>query len=770
MVRSFARASCGLVLLVTVGAACRTQAGSGAATRPVQAHRRIVLVGIDAADWLALDPLIEAGKVPTFARLRRGGRTGVLVSTPPLVSPILWTTISTGRSPEDHGVLDFMAELPSAQLVPVSSSERRVPALWNFFSEAGRSVGVVGWWATWPVEPVRGTMVSDRVAPQLLPARAELGAGAIGPEEARARLAPAVVRAEDVSFEDLRAYIPLTTAEHAAAQATLRRASSPLYEDPLAHLAAVVAATRTYTAMAETLLRSGQPDLLAVYFEAVDTVSHLFIRDARRGPSAIEQAYREADAMLKRLATASAPDTLFIVCSDHGFQPASAAVMEDPADLTGPATAWHRPYGLIASADAGVLAGGTPPFAAPAPVGPAGLLDVAPTVLHAAGLPIGAEMPGRPLMELLPSDAAARPIERRPSPPRRMPASSQADAARTPDPAAVARLQALGYVGTRPTSLARQNLGEILYRAGRLPAAERVLRTAVEAQPHNPAAQLWLARTLADQGRPGEALRVYEQALSLPGGAQAALVTAVELALSSGDRATARRLWRSARVTPATRVPLHVARGALASAEGRLVEAERELRKAVALDATSFEALSRLLDLLIPRRGAQEALPMLRRAAVLASGSPRHLALFGAGLLAAGDARGAENPLASALALAPDSAAVRTDLARAQLAQGKAEQARAVLAPAPASADRSVLLGTSYARQERWKEAAGHFKDAVQRAAPTPDRLNGLGWAHHKLGQDEEAARLLRRSLELDAEQPQIRALLARIEGKRVAR
>jgi tetratricopeptide (TPR) repeat protein len=69
---------------------------------------------------------------------------------------------------------------------------------------------------------------------------------------------------------------------------------------------------------------------------------------------------------------------------------------------------------------------------------------------------------------------------------------------------------ALGYVGPTTTSLARLNLGEILYRGGKLPEAERELRSVVESQPTNVPALLWLAKTVRDQGRAKEALALYE--------------------------------------------------------------------------------------------------------------------------------------------------------------------------------------------------------------------------------------------------------------------
>src|SRR5262245_17277284 len=162
----------------------------GAAPPDAPAGRPVVLIGLDAADWSAIDPLVRAGKLPTFERLQRYGRTGTMLATPPLLSPILWTTIATGRAAEDHGILDFMVDRPSGGQAPVAVTSRRVPALWNLFSQAGRRVAVVGWWATWPAESVFGTIVSDRVAPQLLePAGAALDPQSIAPRTALAWLA-----------------------------------------------------------------------------------------------------------------------------------------------------------------------------------------------------------------------------------------------------------------------------------------------------------------------------------------------------------------------------------------------------------------------------------------------------------------------------------------------------------------------------------------------------------------------------------------------------
>jgi Flp pilus assembly protein TadD len=721
--------------------------------------RRIILLGLDAADWLAIDPLLAAGKLPTFARLKAAGRTGILLSTPPLVSPIVWTTIATGRRPEDHRVLDFMVDLPTGGQAPITVAARRVQALWNIFSAAGRRVGVVGWWATWPAEAVNGTIASDRVAPQLIRADGALDPQAFSPAAAAQMLASDLVRASDITREDLAAYVAVTAAQYQSARTALATPGSRFYRDPFAHLAVIVASTRTHSRLAEAILAAGQPDLLLVYLEEIDSISHLFVRDPRLGPPAIERAYRDADDLLSRLAALSAPDTWILVCSDHGFYPADAAIAEDPADLAGPATAWHRPYGIVAAVEARSLAGKGE--ARGSGVGSVTPLDLAPTVLHAGGLPVSLEMPGRVVTALLPDEAAARVVARVPSlePARRAEPPTAVAAA---DPDERERLQALGYIGAATTSLAGQNLGEILYRRGNFPGAERELRAVVEAQPQNVAALLWLAKAVREQGRTQAAFALYERALGLADHGDV-LIEAVDLAVSSGLKEDARRLLAGFKPSPRSAAAVAVARGILAAADGQAELAGRELKAAVAADPLSVPALSRLLDLLAAGRRAQDAVPLLSRAAQMAPGSARLAALLGEARLAAGDAAGAEASLQHALRLAPDSAPVMIDLARAQLTQGRADHALATLLPTPPSRERSILLGAAHARQGHWGEAATYYRAALDQGPPTPELLNGLGYAQLELGQTAEAARLFGRSLAMDQNQPEISRLLAEL-------
>src|SRR5215218_595750 len=117
---------------------------AGCARDPVP--DRILVLALDGVDPDVVDLLISEGKLPNFARLKREGAYGRLRSERPLLSPVVWTTIATGKTPDRHGIGHFVAVNPrTGEELPVTSRLRHVKALWNIFSESGRSVAVVGW-------------------------------------------------------------------------------------------------------------------------------------------------------------------------------------------------------------------------------------------------------------------------------------------------------------------------------------------------------------------------------------------------------------------------------------------------------------------------------------------------------------------------------------------------------------------------------------------------------------------------------------------------
>jgi len=126
-------------------------------------EKRVIFIGLDGADWQFLDRYMAEGTMPNLARIVQAGEKRVLLTQHPPLSPLVWTTMMTGVSPLEHRILDFTRFNPATgEKEPITSDERRVPAIWNMLTEKGQRVDVFGMWATYPPEKVNGTIVSDR--------------------------------------------------------------------------------------------------------------------------------------------------------------------------------------------------------------------------------------------------------------------------------------------------------------------------------------------------------------------------------------------------------------------------------------------------------------------------------------------------------------------------------------------------------------------------------------------------------------------------------
>lgn len=128
--------------------------------------RRVLLVGWDGATFDLIDPLVDEGALPHLAALMESGRTAALESTRIPISSAAWPTISTGRSPGEHGVYSFFApEAGSYDARLVSAMDVEAPPLWRILSARGRRVNVWGVPITYPPEPVDGTLVGGMLSP-----------------------------------------------------------------------------------------------------------------------------------------------------------------------------------------------------------------------------------------------------------------------------------------------------------------------------------------------------------------------------------------------------------------------------------------------------------------------------------------------------------------------------------------------------------------------------------------------------------------------------
>ncbi len=274
--------------------------------RPAESRHPLVVIGIDGAEWTVIEDLWRQGRLPHLEALAEAGvRTHLLTDYGK--SPVIWTTMATGRFPTEHGITDFVVPSDTGP-VPVSSRTRRVPALWDMTSRVGLRTLALGWWATWPAEPIHGVMISDR-------AHADLDDTFSPPEWASAFRE---IRSQAQDAPDRFRGNPETRTR----DEIVARAAAELARDPFA--------------------------LMLVYFRSVDIESHQTWRyyrpetfeppepaelAAKQGR--IPQSYEATDEAIGALVAVLDGRANIIVVSDHGFHAMSRERSKVALDVNG---------------------------------------------------------------------------------------------------------------------------------------------------------------------------------------------------------------------------------------------------------------------------------------------------------------------------------------------------------------------------------------------------------------------------------------------------
>lgn len=271
----------------------------------------LLLIGLDGAGLDLVEPWVAEGRLPALGALLARGAFGPLRSTIPAATFPAWTSLMTGVNPGRHGVLDFLERVPGTYRMRfMNGSHRRVPALWNRLSAAGKRSAVLTVPATYPPEPIEGVMVSGWDTPLTT----RIDASFVHPPAFHDEVRRLVGTLPFADFQEVRT----GAGWHARA------------------LTSLLDGIDRRTRLAEALLRREPLDALIVVYGESDTVAHHFWRfhdpaSPRHAPSphgdAVRRVYEALDAAVGTLVAAAGPDAVVAVVSDHGSGGASDRVL-----------------------------------------------------------------------------------------------------------------------------------------------------------------------------------------------------------------------------------------------------------------------------------------------------------------------------------------------------------------------------------------------------------------------------------------------------------
>ncbi|MEO0338721.1 MAG: alkaline phosphatase family protein, partial [Bacteroidota bacterium] len=365
---------------------------------------KFIFLGWDAADWKVINPLIDQGKMPNLERLIDEGVMGNLATLDPPYSPMLWTSIATGKRPYKHGVLGFQEPCDKGTGVrPVMSTTRNCRAIWNILTLKDYKTHVVGWWPSHPAEPINGSMVSDFF---------QKPTGAFFESWP---LAPRSVYPQDFikEFANLRVHPDELTGEHILPfipKADKIDPNNPRLKSVIRETAMAASLHNVFT----NILRTKEWDFAALYLATIDHYCHGNMRfhppkrphisqaDFDLFHNVVTQGYVFHDMMLGRIMDFMDDQTTLMLVSDHGFQPDHLRPRDIPGEPAGPAYE-HSPYGIFVMKGPGVKKDEI--------IYGANLLDVTPTILTSLRLPIGEDMDGKVLTQAFEHEPEVQKIE-----------------------------------------------------------------------------------------------------------------------------------------------------------------------------------------------------------------------------------------------------------------------------------------------------------------------------------------------------------------------
>ncbi len=253
---------------------------------------KTLIIGLDAATWRVIQPLIRQGKLPNIQGLIDEGASGILLSTIPPMTPLAWTSIATGVNPGKHGIYDFVAQdRKTYRVAPVNYSHLTRPTIWDVFNAYGRKVGVVNFPLAFPPPKIDSFFVSGLFSPEY-----EI---CTHPPELDGYLKSKGYRIH-----------PRFGPENGL---------KPYFEE-------VKDLTEIQWRLTVELMKRWDWELFWVIFQGLDWIQHYMWNATIDGKNAVEAFYCYLDKIVGKLVEEAHDDWNIVVLSDHGFLEIEAVI------------------------------------------------------------------------------------------------------------------------------------------------------------------------------------------------------------------------------------------------------------------------------------------------------------------------------------------------------------------------------------------------------------------------------------------------------------
>ncbi len=246
-------------------------------------YKKVIVIGLDGADWRLLRPWLQAGYLPVLQKLYTQGTSGKLRSTIRPESSVAWSSFATGVNPGKHGIFGFVQHVPrSYQYRIANGANIHTLRFWDILGEAGCSSCLINVPFTYPPKPIHGVLIGGMMTPGV-------HVPFVHPPELQKEL---LNRFPNYLFD--------------AGDAAKERN---------ALIAHVTAYTEQQTKLALWLLQEQNWGFAGLVFTGPDRLQHFLWSD----PQALLAHYQALDSAVGQILARLTEPTLTLVISDHGF-------------------------------------------------------------------------------------------------------------------------------------------------------------------------------------------------------------------------------------------------------------------------------------------------------------------------------------------------------------------------------------------------------------------------------------------------------------------